>query len=104
MESRIHREVYVRFGRGFRRNRLRKASTARRCLPYQNEDAFKFTDDLLGEGVTYETAGALQGGRKAWMLARMPHRYIICGAPVRTAHMQFVGDRNTAVSKRRVKA
>ena len=41
----------------------------------QNKDAFQFTDDLLGEGVTYETAGALQGGRKVWMLARMPHRY-----------------------------
>ena len=25
----------------------------------QNEDAFKFTDQLLGEGVTYETAGSL---------------------------------------------
>ena len=45
----------------------------------QNEDAFRFTDDLLGEGVTYETAGALQGGRKVWMLAKMPHRYIISG-------------------------
>ena len=45
----------------------------------QNEDAFQFTDDLLGKGVTYETAGALQGGRKVWMLARMPHRYIIAG-------------------------
>ena len=45
----------------------------------QNEDAFQFTDDLLGEGVTYETAGSLQGGRKVWMLAKMPHRYIIAG-------------------------
>ena len=27
------------------------------------EDAFQFTDDLLGAGVTYETAGALQGGQ-----------------------------------------
>ena len=45
----------------------------------QNEDAFQFTDDLLGAGVTYETAGALQGGRKVWLLARMPHRYIIAG-------------------------
>lgn len=45
----------------------------------QNQDAFQFTDDLLGEGVTYETAGALQGGRKVWLLARMPHRYIIAG-------------------------
>lgn len=45
----------------------------------QNMDAFQFTDDLLGEGVTYETAGSLQGGRKVWMLARMPQRYIISG-------------------------
>lgn len=45
----------------------------------QNEDAFKFTDQLLGEGVTYETAGSLQMGRKVWMLARMPQRYIIAG-------------------------
>ena len=45
----------------------------------QNEEAFQFTDALLGEGVTYETAGALQGGRKVWILARMPHRYIIAG-------------------------
>ncbi len=48
----------------------------------QNEDAFAFTDDLLGEGVTYETAGSLQEGRKVWMLARMPHRYIIAGDEV----------------------
>ena len=45
----------------------------------QNEDAFQFTDDLLGEGVTYETAGSLQGGKKVWMLAKMPDRYIIAG-------------------------
>ncbi len=45
----------------------------------QNEEAFAFTDDLLGEGVTYETAGALQGGKKVWLLARIPHRYIIAG-------------------------
>ena len=45
----------------------------------QNRDAFQFTDALLGAGVTYETAGALQDGRKVWMLARMPQRYIIAG-------------------------
>lgn len=45
----------------------------------QNKDAFQFTDDLLGEGVTYETAGSLQGGKKVWMLARIPQRYIIAG-------------------------
>ena len=45
----------------------------------QNEEAFSFTDALLGEGVRYETAGSLQGGRKVWLLARMPHEYIISG-------------------------
>ena len=45
----------------------------------QNEDAFAFTDSLLGEGVTYETAGSLQEGRRTWILARLPQRYIISG-------------------------
>lgn len=45
----------------------------------QNKEAFAFTDALLGEGVTYETAGSLQDGRRVWLLARLPHRYIIAG-------------------------
>ena len=45
----------------------------------QNEEAFAFTDELLGEGVRYETAGSLQDGKKTWMLAHLPHKYIICG-------------------------
>lgn len=45
----------------------------------QNSEAFAFTDALLGEGVRYETAGSLMGGRKVWLLARMPQEYIISG-------------------------
>lgn len=45
----------------------------------QNDEAFAFTDALLGEGVRYETAGSLQGGKKVWLLAHMPHEYIISG-------------------------
>lgn len=45
----------------------------------QNEEAFAFTDELLGEGVRYETAGSLQCGKKVWLLAHMPHEYIISG-------------------------
>ena len=45
----------------------------------QNEEAFSFTDNLLGEGVRYETAGSLQGGRRVWILAHMPREYIITG-------------------------
>lgn len=45
----------------------------------QNEEAFAFTDELLGEGIRYETAGSLQGGRKVWLLAHLPQEYIIAG-------------------------
>lgn len=38
----------------------------------QNKDAFAFADELLGRGVTYETAGALFGGRRVWLQARLP--------------------------------
>lgn len=45
----------------------------------QNVDAFSFTDELLGKGVRYETAGSLQEGKKVWILARLPREYIIAG-------------------------
>ena len=48
----------------------------------QNEDAFAFTDSLLGEGVRYETAGSLQSGRRVWMLAKLPNEYIILGEQI----------------------
>jgi len=48
----------------------------------QNHEAFAFTDALLGEGVKYETAGSLQGGRRVWMLAKLPEKYIIGGETV----------------------
>lgn len=48
----------------------------------QNEDAFKFTDALLGEGVTYETAGSLKDGKTIWLLAKMPQKYEILGDEV----------------------
>ena len=48
----------------------------------QNRDAFAFTDALLGDGVRYETAGSLMGGRKTWILAKLPTRYIIQGEQI----------------------
>lgn len=43
----------------------------------QNHEAFKFTDELLGKGVRYETAGSLQDGKRTWILAKLPNEYII---------------------------
>ena len=48
----------------------------------QNDEAFAFTDKLLGEGVKYETAGSLQNGKRIWLLARLPHEYIIGGEQI----------------------
>jgi phage/plasmid-like protein (TIGR03299 family) len=55
----------------------------------QNEDAFAFTDELLGEGITYETAGSLQNGRRTWILARLPQQYIISGDEI-TPYLVFM--------------
>jgi len=48
----------------------------------QNSEAFAFTDALLGEGVKYETAGSLQEGKKIWLLAKLPDKYIIEGEQI----------------------
>ncbi|HIW33178.1 MAG TPA: DUF945 domain-containing protein [Candidatus Paenibacillus intestinavium] len=45
----------------------------------QNHEAFAFTDELLGEGVRYETAGSILNGKKVWLLAKLPDNYIIAG-------------------------
>ena len=38
----------------------------------QNAEAFEFTDSLIGGEVHYETAGSLNGGKKIWLLAKLP--------------------------------
>lgn len=55
----------------------------------QNVDAFAFTDSLLGEGVSYETAGSLQDGRRTWILAKLPQKYIISGDEI-TPYLVFM--------------
>lgn len=43
----------------------------------QNSEAFEFTDSLLDEGITYETAGSLRDGKTIWLLAKMPEQKIL---------------------------
>ena len=48
----------------------------------QNTEAFAFTDALLGEGVTYETAGSLKDGKIIWLLAKLPNKFEVLGDKV----------------------
>lgn len=55
----------------------------RRYAPVQNAEAFRFTDALIGEGATYETAGSLKGGRRVWLLAHLPEDVKVAGDDIR---------------------
>ena len=79
--------IFTNFGECISGYRANVRSTDNRVLGVvsdrykvvQNVEAFEFADELLGEGVRYETAGSLQGGRKIWLLARLPKTYVMAG-------------------------
>lgn len=83
----IQASIYTNQGEKVDGYRVNMRSTDRQVLGVvtdrykviQNDEAFAFTDELLGAGVRYETAGSLQEGRKVWLLARLPREFIISG-------------------------
>lgn len=82
----IQKDIFTKYGRveGYKAN-IRDTDNkvlgvvTDRYKVIQNREAFEFTDELLGEGLRYETAGSLQGGKRVWLLARLPREYIIAG-------------------------
>lgn len=50
----------------------------------QNAEAFSFIDDMLGEGVTYDTVGAIRDGQAVWILAHLPNDRMIGGDATKT--------------------
>lgn len=73
------RKIFTGFGKAipeyFANTRMSDESilgiVGNRYQVVQNKEAFEFTDALLGEGVTYETAGSLREGRQIWLLAKL---------------------------------
>ena len=43
----------------------------------QNEEAFSFTDNLIGGGNAYETAGSLRNGKQIWLLCKTPSKQVL---------------------------
>ena len=90
------RQLYTEFGKnvpGYKVNIRDKDEqilgiVTDRYKVVQNTEAFAFTDNLLGEGVKYETAGSLQGGKRVWILARLPREYIMSGERI-TPYLVF---------------
>ena len=45
----------------------------------QNRDAFEWLESLLGEELVWECAGSFKGGRRVWVMARLPEGVEIGG-------------------------
>lgn len=67
--------------------------------PLQNAEAFSFLDDLARDGsAKWETAGAIDGGKRVWVMARMDSFDVVPGDEVKPYMLVFNGhDGTTAV-------
>lgn len=56
-------------------------TVGRQYTPVQNVDAFAFMDAVANgpEGIRYNTAGSLRGGRTVWLLARLTDKVVRVG-------------------------
>ena len=62
--------------------------TSAKYTPVQNREGFKFMDSLVESGeMKYHTAGSLHGGKKVWILGKMPGQFEVVPGDI---HDKFV--------------
>lgn len=63
------------------------ATVSDKYVPLQNVDAFGLLDGLVDDGLKFETAGAIRGGRTVFVTAQLPEEILIGGED---AHQLFL--------------
>lgn len=63
-------------------NREALGIVTKRYQVIQNAEAFRFADSLIKEGIQFERAGIFQGGKKVWILGKLPESFTVTGDQV----------------------
>jgi len=70
---------------------------------FQNREAFDFFDAIVGDKLAmYETTGSLRGGRRVWMLARIPKEYRATPEDVVQPYVLLVNSHDGSLSLRMI--
>ena len=70
---------------------------------FQNRESFDFMDAIVGDKLAmYETAGSLKGGRRVWMLARIPREYRAGAADVVWPYVLLVNSHDGSTALRMI--
>ena len=70
-----------------------------RYTPVQNREAFSFLASIFGSEMHFETAGSLMGGRRVWVMMRLPEFIEVGGDPI--GPYSFISNSHDGKSSRR---